>query len=112
MLSRDFDPLETEQLFSLKNLIDQIVKSGLQADECISWSQELRNQLDLCKKIIIAEFANLGAQSSSQSYRPGDSDNEEVKEPVRNENQAGAFNLLQTAKSVDFEEIAGIKTQE
>ena len=43
MLSRDFDPLETEQLFNLKDLVDQIVKSGLQADECLQWSQELRN---------------------------------------------------------------------
>ena len=61
MLSRDFDPLETEQLFNLKDLVDQIVKSGLQADECIQWSQELRNRLDVCKKVISAEFADLGA---------------------------------------------------
>ena len=96
MLSREFDPLETEQLFNLKDLVDQIVKSGLQTDEFVQWSAELRQKLDLSRKIILSEFAELAAADESQhSVLGNDHEHEEEKEPIRNEtNTSGGFEKL------------------
>ena len=56
MLSNNFDPLETESLFGLKELVDQIVKSGRQTQECVKFSKGLLQKLDQSSKIILKEF--------------------------------------------------------